>query len=97
MSVIETEIRKMRLEFKKEIQELRKMIATRLIADKWVPAATACALLNVKKRQLANIRVHIDKDGLKAGCISWKKGRGKNCLYYLPDIEKYNSSVTIMN
>lgn len=97
MSVLETQIRQMRIEFKKEIQELRKMIATRLVADKWVNAATACALLNVKKRQLANIRVHLGKDGKKAGCIGWKKGTGKNCLYYLPDIEKYNSAVTIMN
>lgn len=96
MSVLETEIRKMRIEFRKEIQELRKIIVTRLVPDKWVDAATACALLNVKKRQLANIRVHLDKDGKKCGSISWKKGSGKNCLYYLPDIEKYNGAI-IMN
>lgn len=97
MNVLETEIRKLKIEFRKEIQELRKIICTRLVPDKWVNAATACSLLNVKKRQLANIRIHLDKNGKKAGSIGWKKGTGKNCLYYLPDIEKYNSAVTIMN
>jgi len=97
MSLLETQIKNMLLKQSREIAELRKIIVTRLVPDKWVNAATACALLNVKRRQLANIRLHLDKDGKNAGSISWKKGKGKNCLYYLPDIEKYNSAVTIMN
>jgi hypothetical protein len=97
MPVIETEIRKLKIEMRKEMAALRKMIATRLIADKWVQQDVACILLNIKPRQLANIRIHLDKENKKAGSIGWKKGRGKNILYYLPDIEKYNSAVTIMN
>ncbi len=96
MSVIETEIKKMRIEFKRDIMELRKMIATRLVADKWVSQSMACALLNVNARQLRNIRVHL-KDNKPVGSIGWKKGRGKSCLYYMPDIEKYRGAIEIRN
>jgi len=93
MSVAETEIRKLRIELRTEIQQLRKMIATRLVADVWVNQSMACALLNVKPRQLANIRKHLDKNQQPTGSIAWKKGKGKSCLYYKPDIEKYRGEI----
>jgi len=65
------------------------MIATKLVADVWVNQATACALLNINVRQLRNVRKHLDKNNNAAGCISWKKGKGKSSMYYKPDIEKY--------
>jgi hypothetical protein len=97
MAIIETEFKRFQIEMRKEMAQLKKIICTRLIIDKWVQQDIACALLHVKKRQLANIRIHLDKEGKKVGTISWKKGAGKNILYYLPDIEKYNSLYTIMN
>jgi hypothetical protein len=96
MAIIETEFRRFKIDVAKQITELKRIIITRMIKDTWVQQDVACAILNIKSRQLANIRVHM-KDGVKVGCISWKKGKGKNCLYYMPDIEKYNAAVTIMN
>lgn len=95
MAVLETEFKKFAAEMRKEINELKRLIVTRAVAEKWVRQDVACIMLNIKPRQLANIRIHVDKNGSRAGSISWKKGKGKNCLYYLPDIEKYNSSVII--
>lgn len=97
MPAIETEVRKLKLEMKLQFDMLRKMIVTRLVADKWVQQDVACVLLNVKPRQLRNVRRHLDKDKKITGSIGWKKGTGKNVLYYAPDIEKYNSAYVIMN
>ena len=96
MSTFEMEIRKLRQEMKMQIGDLRKLICTRLITDKWIQQDIACALLHVGPAQLRRVRVNV-KNGVKVGSISWKKGKGKNVLYYLPDIEKYNSAFTIMN
>lgn len=94
---VETQIKQLQAEFKKEINQLKQIICTRMLATKWVDKDLACILLKVKPRQLANIRVHSDKSGKKVGCIGWRKGAGKNVQYYLPDIEKYNNQFVIMN
>lgn len=89
MGVIETEIRKLRDEFRSEIKEMRKLIVGKLVAGSWVEQKYACVMINVKPRQLCNIRVHLDKDDKKVGCIRWKKGKGRSVFYYKPDLEKY--------
>lgn len=89
MPAIETEIRKLKYQFTSEIRELKKLICTRLIVDTYVSQDVACALLNVKPRQLRNIRKHI-KGEKAVGFIGWKKGKGKNIYYSKADIEKYN-------
>jgi hypothetical protein len=98
MSVVETEIRKLKIEFKKDIAELRKLIVTRLVADKWVNQTVACSLLNITSRHLCRIRIHLDANNNKTGSIGWRKGKSKNgrCQYYLPDVQKYNADTTIM-
>jgi len=95
--VVETEIRKLKLEMRREIAELRRIICTRMVADKWVKQDVACVLLNVNPRRLRDLRVHLNRNGKKVGYIGWQKGNGRNVLYYLPDIEKYNSLHTIMS
>lgn len=87
----------MRQEFKREIAVLKQIICTKMIPTKWVDQDVACMLLKVKPRQLNNIRVHLDKNGKKVGSIGWRKGKGRNTQYFLPDIEKYNNSFVIMN
>ncbi len=96
MSIIETEIRKMRMEFKKEINDLKRIIVTKMTPDKWVDADVACAMMNIKTRQLQNVRLHNDKDNKRVGFLRWKKGAGRNVKYYLPDIENYNSTNQVL-
>lgn len=97
MSTIEMEIRKLRNEFGQKFKELQRIIVTHMVKDKWVQQDVACALMNIKPRTLRDIRIHLDKNEKKVGCIGWKKGKGRNVLYYLPDIEKYNGEHALMN
>lgn len=87
--IVETEIKHLRLEFKKDMQDLRKLIVGKMLGTTWVQQPYACALVNVKPRRLRDIRIHLDKDSKVVGCIKWKKGKGRAVLYYKPDLEKY--------
>jgi hypothetical protein len=91
--VVETEIRKLREQHK----QLVDVITGRHILSQWVHQHVACIMLNIKTRQLRNIRIHEDKKTKNiVGYIKWKKGKGrKQVLYYKPDIEKYLNAVTI--
>jgi hypothetical protein len=97
MSVIETEIRMLRQELRQELKELRQLIAGRNMAimGNYVKQDVACTMLNIKARRLADIRIHIDKDGKKVGCIRWRKGAGRTVEYHKADLEKYLSKITI--
>lgn len=95
MAVIETEFKHFRQEVRREFQELRNLICGKNIVGNWVKQPMACAMINVKPRQIRNIRLHTDKHGKAIGCIRWRKGRGKTVEYYKPDLEKYLSKITI--
>lgn len=95
MSVIETEIRKLRQEFRSDIQELRKLIVGKNIVGNWVKQPMACAMIDVSPRQMRNIRIHTDKHGNALGDIKWRKGKGKTVEYWKPDLEKYLNQITV--
>jgi hypothetical protein len=88
---IETEIRKLR--------EQNKMLVDTLIGrhliSQWVHQEVACIMLNIQPRQLRNVRIHLDADKKRVGEIKWKKGKGRQVLYYKPDIEKYLNNIVI--
>lgn len=91
-----TEIRKaVREEVKSQIDELRKLIMGRGIIGAYVKQDMACIMLGIKKRQLMNLRVHLNKEKVKVGCIRWRKSRGKYCEYLKADIEKYLNHITV--
>lgn len=93
--VVEREIKQLRKEFNEKLNDLRKLIMGRQIAGNWVDADTACMMMGVKKRRLADLRVHLNKNNERVGCISWRKSQGRNIQYYKPDIEKYLNHLTI--
>lgn len=95
MAVWETEIKKMRQEMLAQFQDMRKLLLGQNIIGKWVNQDTACATLNIGKRRLADIRIHLDKNNTKVGCIRWRKGKGKSIQYYKADIESYLNQNTI--
>lgn len=83
--VIELEIRKLR-EQNKRVED---MLTGRHLLSQWVHQNIACVMLNIKPRRLRDVRVHVDKNGKLKGDIKWKKGKGRQVMYYKPDIEKY--------
>ena len=83
--VIELEIRKLR-EQNKRVED---MLTGRHLLSQWVHQNIACVMLNIKPRRLRDVRVHVDKNGKLQGDIKWKKGKGRQVMYYKPDIEKY--------
>lgn len=91
----ETEIKKQRQETKQQFDDLRKLIAGRGIISQWIKQPIACAMLNVKPRQLRNIRKHLDKNLNIIGTIGWRKGKGRSVEYFKPDVEKYLSHIVI--
>jgi hypothetical protein len=93
--VIETLIKNMHADLKKEITELRKLIVGKNLVGNWVKQPIACAMLNVKPRRLRDVRIHLDANNNKVGVIRWRKGAGKTVEYYKPDLEKYLSKITI--
>lgn len=93
--IVETELKKLRLEFKKEMQDMRKLILGHNIIGNWVKQEITCAMLNVQPRQLRNIRIHTDKNKAVVGCIKWRKGKGKTVEYFKPDIERYLNNITV--
>jgi hypothetical protein len=97
MSVLETEIKRLREEQQQMFKELRQLIAGRNMAmlGSYVKQDVACEMLNIKTRRLADIRIHTDKDGKKVGCIRWRKGAGRTVEYHKADLEKYLSKITI--
>lgn len=82
---VETEIRKLREQNKLLVDTLMG----RHLLSQWVHQDITCVMLNIKERRLRDIRIHIDKAGKKVGDIRWKKGKGRQVLYYKPDIENY--------
>lgn len=83
------------MEFRFEMQELRKLIVGKNIVGNWVKQPMACAMINVKPRQLRNIRIHLDKNNNTVGQIKWRKGKGKTVEYWKPDLENYLNQITI--
>jgi hypothetical protein len=92
---IELRLKKMEEKFTSQIDELRKLIVGRNLVGNWVKQPMACAMINVKPRQLRSIRIHVDKEGNKVGCIKWRKGKGRTVEYFKPDLEKYLNQITI--
>lgn len=93
--IVETRLRKLEEKMEKHFAELRSLLMGRNIAGNWVSQKMACASLNVKPRQLQNIRIHLDKDNKTVGSIRWRKGAGKSVQYHKADIEKYLSKITV--
>lgn len=89
--VIETELRKLREQHKQLVDTL----TGRHLLSQWIHQPVACAMLNIKPRQLRNIRKHLNKDKNPVGEIRWKKGKGRQVMYYKPDIEKYLNAFII--
>jgi hypothetical protein len=89
--VVELEIKKLAAEQK----QLTSALMGRHLLSQWVHQPIACIMMNIKPRQLRNVRIHIDKHGTKVGDIRWKKGKGRQVMYYKPDIEKYLNSFII--
>lgn len=89
--VVELEIRKL----KESVERLTAMLTGRHLLSQWVHQDIAGAMLNLKPRRLRDIRIHLDKHGKKVGELRWKKGRGRQVMYYKPDIEKYLNAFVI--
>jgi len=95
MLISETEFKKLKEEIRKEFSEIKNLLYGKGILNNWVKQNIACAMLNVKPRQLQNIRIHFDKNKNKVGSIRWRKGRGRTIEYHKSDIENYLNSVTV--
>lgn len=90
-----TEIRQLKQQLKESIRETQKLIAGKMPIGNWVKQDMACAMLNVKPRQMRNIRKHLDKNGTAVGSIRWRKGHGKTVEYFKPDLESYLNKITV--
>lgn len=95
MSIIETEVKNLRLEMRREFAEMRKLICGKNIVGSWVSQSMACAMLNIKPRRMRDIRMHLDKQEKKTGVIRWRKSAGKKIEYYKPDLEAWLNRTTI--
>jgi hypothetical protein len=95
MPTIETEFKKLRLEIKTEMADLRKLICGRNIVGNWVAQDMACAMLGIKRRRIAQIRKHLDKDKKQVGCIRWRKSKGNKIEYYKPDLESWLNNINV--
>lgn len=93
--VVETRLRKLEEKIERNHAEVIRLLMGRNILGNWVSQKIACATLNVKPRQLQNIRIHLDKDNKTVGSIRWRKGQGKSVQYHKADIEKYLSKITV--
>lgn len=93
--ILETRMKRLEERVINEIAELRKLIMGKNIVGNWVKQPMACAMINVKPRQMRNLRIHLDKHGKKVGTIKWRKGRGKTVEYFKPDLEKYLNQITV--
>jgi hypothetical protein len=93
--VVELEIKKLREEFKSQLDDLRKLIMGRNIVGNWVKQPIACAMIDVQPRQLRNLRIHVDASGKRSGSIRWRKGKGKTREYHKADLEAYLNEITV--
>lgn len=93
--IIETRLRRLEEKMEKGFAEIRSLICGKNIIGNWVSQPMACAMLNVKARQLQNIRIHQDKDGKLVGVIRWRKGSGRSVQYHKADLEKYLNKITV--
>lgn len=93
--VLETQLRKLQEEMRQGFAELRSLISGKNIIGNWVSQPMACAILNVKPRQLRNIRIHADASGKTVGCIRWRKGKGRSVQYHKEDLQRYLNEITI--
>jgi hypothetical protein len=89
----ELEIKKLRAEIRQEFKDLRAMLSGRAVLGNWVKQEAACDMLEIKPRQLRNLRIRLDVNGKKVGCIRWRQGRGKTKEYHKADIESYLNGV----
>lgn len=95
MPAIETEVKKLRAEMLQGFQEMRKLICGKNIVGNWVSQDMSCAMLDVGKRRMSQIRKHIDSNGQPIGFIRWRKSSGKKIEYWKPDLEKWLSNIQV--
>lgn len=93
--ILETTIKQLRREMQDGFAEIRKLIMGKNIVGNWVSQPVACAMINVKPRQLRNLRIHQDASGKITGTIRWRKGNGRTVQYHKADLEKYINLVTV--
>ncbi len=93
--ILETRLRRLEEKVEKGFQEIRQLICGKNIVGNWVMQPMACAMLNVKPRQLRNLRIHLDGNGRTVGCLRWRKGKGRTVHYHKADLEKYLNEITI--
>lgn len=75
--------------------EIRRLICGKNIVGNWIMQEMACAMIDVKPRQLNNLRIHEDKNGKVVGCVRWRKGKGRTVQYHKADLEKYLNEITV--
>lgn len=93
--VLETELRKLREEMQQLRADVINLLHGRQLAGNWIKQDVACAMLNVKPRQLQRIRKHADKNGYLTGSITWRKGHGRTVEYSKKDIEAYLNKIVV--
>lgn len=92
--IIETRLRRLEEKVEKGFAELRSLICGKNIVGNWVMQDMACAMLNVKSRQLRKIRLHL-VEGKTVGSIRWRKGKGKSVQYHKDDLQRYLNAITM--
>lgn len=93
--IIETRLKHLEQKVEKGFAEIRSLIMGKNIVGNWVFQPIACAMINVKPRQLCNLRIHKDKRGNIVGCIRWRKGTGRTAQYHKADLEAYLNKITV--
>ena len=93
--IIETRLKHLEQKMTTGFAELRSLIMGKNIVGNWVMQPVACAMINVKPRQLRNLRIHKDASGKMVGCIRWRKGKGRTAQYHKADLEKYMNQFTV--
>lgn len=95
MSIIETEVKNLKLEMRQGFADIRKLICGKNIIGNWVAQSMACAMLNIKPRRMRDIRKHLDKKGKTVGVIRWRKSAGNKIEYYKPDLEAWLNKINM--
>lgn len=93
--IIETRLKQIERKMNEGFAEMRKLILGKNIVGIWVMQPMACAMINVKARQLRSLRIHTDANGKVTGCIRWRKGKGRTVQYHKADLEKYINQFTV--
>jgi hypothetical protein len=93
--VTETRLKQIERKLETGFAELRKLLMGKHAIGHWVSTPVACAMINVKPRQLRNLRIHKHGNGKAVGFIRWRKGKGRIVQYHKGDLEKYMNQITV--